>query len=383
MSQFDVNAYGRMLTEEPRITAYTASIRAAVRPGDVVLELGTGTGLMALLACQCGARRVYALEPSEAIHIAKQAARDNGFADRIVFLRAFSTTVDLPERSDILISDMRGSSPCYSSHLADLMDTRERLLQPDARWICQTDTLYAAAVEGPEQADRFAVQWDGSRWGLDLRASLPYARNTMTLRAPKPDNLLTEGRSWAQIRYPALTTPHVRGVTVLTATRGGTAHGLLVWFAAELFGGFRYTNAPDQPTSIYRQIFLPWEHSVELQPGDRVETRLAAVYAESAYTWNWATTVRREGCAKPVASFHQSTFKGRIFDPALLTQFSGDFAPQLSAAGEEVRFVLGRIDGHATQATLAAALRTEFPQRYSTDEEAMARIHQIRRAFAQ
>src|ERR1044072_3398578 len=110
MSDYDVNAYGRMLTDEARISAYIAAMRSAVRPGDVVLELGTGTGVMALIACQCGASKVYALEPSDAISIAQAAAKANGFSDRIVFLRTLSSHIDLPEKGHVLISDLRGAS---------------------------------------------------------------------------------------------------------------------------------------------------------------------------------------------------------------------------------------------------------------------------------
>ena len=75
---YDLRGYGGMLSDEGRVTAFHQSIRAAVKPGDVVLELGTATGLMAFWAAQAGARHVHAVEPDAAIALARQSARDNG-----------------------------------------------------------------------------------------------------------------------------------------------------------------------------------------------------------------------------------------------------------------------------------------------------------------
>jgi len=93
---YDLNAYGRMMADQVRMDAYVTALRQAVQPGCVVMEIGTGAGIFALLACQCGARRVYAIEPSDAIEVARAAAVANGYADRITFLQDLSTNVTLP-----------------------------------------------------------------------------------------------------------------------------------------------------------------------------------------------------------------------------------------------------------------------------------------------
>ena len=78
--------------------AYAAALARTVRPGSVVLDIGTGTGLMALLACRLGARRVFAVDPGDSIHLARAAARASGFADRIRFFASAEREqdVDLP-----------------------------------------------------------------------------------------------------------------------------------------------------------------------------------------------------------------------------------------------------------------------------------------------
>lgn len=68
-----------------------------MRPGDVVLDLGCGTGILGLLACRAGAARVYAVDEGKVIAIAKALARANGVADRITFIEGHSTRISLSE----------------------------------------------------------------------------------------------------------------------------------------------------------------------------------------------------------------------------------------------------------------------------------------------
>ena len=68
--------------------AFIRRCAQTIKPGSVVVDMGTGTGIFALLACRLGARRVYAIEPDDAIQVAKEIAAANGCADRIEFMQA-------------------------------------------------------------------------------------------------------------------------------------------------------------------------------------------------------------------------------------------------------------------------------------------------------
>ena len=87
---YSVYFYGQMLADTPRLRAYVEALKRSVKPGAVVLDLGCGPGFFALLACQLGARRVYAVEPDDVIQIAHDAATANGYTDKIDFFQSFS-----------------------------------------------------------------------------------------------------------------------------------------------------------------------------------------------------------------------------------------------------------------------------------------------------
>ena len=146
-----------MITDRHRFDAYVNALRAAIRPDTSVLEIGTGIGLFAVLARQFGARRVVALEPSDAVTVARLIAKDNRVPD-IEFIQALSTDLNLSERFDIIVSDLRGVLPQMKGHIETIVDARERLLAPGGIIIPAVDTLYAAPVELPE----FYARWTAS-----------------------------------------------------------------------------------------------------------------------------------------------------------------------------------------------------------------------------
>src|SRR5262245_62129054 len=100
---YSVYFYGQMLADTPRLHAYVAALEKSVKRVSVVLDLGCGPGLFALLACKFGARRVYAVERDDVIQIARETATANGYADRIEFFQKLSTEITVPERADIII----------------------------------------------------------------------------------------------------------------------------------------------------------------------------------------------------------------------------------------------------------------------------------------
>jgi protein arginine N-methyltransferase 1 len=130
-----MQGYGSMIRDTARTGAYAGALRAVVRPDSVVLDIGTGSGILALLACRFGARKVYAVEPDDIIQLAREAAAANGFADRIEFIQGISTRLDLREKVDVIVSDLRGVLPALEQGLVSIMDARDRLLAPGGRLI--------------------------------------------------------------------------------------------------------------------------------------------------------------------------------------------------------------------------------------------------------
>ena len=168
-----------MIEDAVRTPAYLAALEQAVRPGSVVVEIGTGTGFFAIIAARLGARRVYAIESDTSIRLAREVAALNGCADRIEFIEALSTDVTLPEQGDVLLSDLRGVLPTLGVHIPSIVDARARLLKPGGIQIPSEDTLWMALLESPRQ-------WPRSTSRTRIQALMASTSRPCTASSPIP-----------------------------------------------------------------------------------------------------------------------------------------------------------------------------------------------------
>ncbi|HEU0302896.1 MAG TPA: 50S ribosomal protein L11 methyltransferase [Longimicrobium sp.] len=378
---YTLRGHGAMIADRVRMDAYAAALERTVRPGCVVLDIGTGTGMMALLACRLGARRVYAVDPGDAIHLARQAARENGMADRIQLVQGISTEIELPERADVIVSDLRGVLPVFERHLASIADARERLLAPGGVLVPRSDTVWAAPVEAEGAYREIVEPWDEQSRGFDLSAARRAALNTWAKARFSPADRVAEPCRWAVLDYRTIRDADVGGTLEWTAARPATAHGFAAWFDADLAEEVGFTTGPEGPETLYGTAFFPWLRPVPLQAGDSVRVELRARPAGETHIWVWNTRV--EGADGVKAEFRQSTFLSQPATPADLRRRAHDFRPVLGEQGRIDRAVLEMMDGGAALGDIARELQRRFPERFAGWEDALARAGRLSAAYAE
>lgn len=362
---YDLAGYGAMIADRVRMGAYAEALRRAIRPGSVVVEIGTGPGIVAVLACQLGAGRVIAIEANPVIQLAREIAAANRCGDRIEFMENLSTSVGLPARADVIVSDLRGVVPVFEHHIPSIADARRRFLAPSGTLIPRKDTIWAAVVEAPEQYGKIVDPWERNALGQDLSAARKMAVNEMVKARFTPGQLLTEPRLWATLDYSTVEDPDVRAELDGRVQRDGTGHGIAVWFDTELADGVSFSNAPGEPETIYASMFFPWENPVPLAAGQCVRVDLLAKLLERDYFWRWTTKIGSvENPDKIITQFDQSRLKGSVMSPAALQRGASSFVPRISEAGRVQQRALELMDGIASLEEIAKRLAAEFPSRF-------------------
>jgi protein arginine N-methyltransferase 1 len=365
MNEYSTHEYGKMIADRRRVEAYLDAMRQTVEETSVVLDLGTGTGFFALWACRLGARKVYAVDPSDAIEVARKIAAENRCEDRIEFIQELSTEVTLPEPVDLIVSDLRGIMPFYGHHIPAIADARRRFLAPGGHLVPESDSLWLAVVESPAKYDQITCPWSREQSGWQMEA----AHRVVTSRCYKcrvlPEQLLTEPACWAGLDYTSLETPHCEAETRLRASRRGTAHGLCLWFDSVLAPGVRMSNSPDEEELLYGHGFFPFPSPIDLDRGDEVSVLIKAKLVGDDYVWNWETRV--SGAENPQgvkAHFRQSTFHATPVSLDSLRRRSPDHVPGLTPQGQTVRFVLDLMHAHLPNGEIASRLLDRFPARF-------------------
>jgi protein arginine N-methyltransferase 1 len=310
---YSVGDYGDMIADKVRMDAFAYALKKHVGPDSVVLDIGTGTGIHALLACKFGARKVYAIEPNSAIHLARELALENGFADRIEFIQGLSTHISLPEKADVIVSDLRGVLPLYGGNIPAIIDARERHLAPGGVLIPKRDTLWVSLIESSKIYDELTAPWDHP-YGLSMSSARQIVLNDW--REEETDffstrNLLTQPQVWTVLDYSSVESPDIGSSSVsLKATRDGTAHGLLLWFDGEIADGIFIKNGPqaERVAKVYGCGFFPLLEPVAIDEGDTIILDIRADLVEDQYDWHWHTRIHSgeiPGAIK--AEYEQST----------------------------------------------------------------------------
>jgi len=381
MTMYSLHDFGQMIADGERFEAYSKAIAKAVGPDDVVLEIGCGPGVFAFIACQVGARRVYAVDSEEIVHFAQELAVANGFADRIEFIQSDSRKLQLPERVNVIVSDIRGSLPLFGSAIASLEDARQRLLAPGGRLIPQRDTLKAAVIEASDFYSKLISPWTKAVPGLDLSPSLPLLLNGSYSSHFSTDQLLTEPQTWGVLDYLVGAKSSATANLDFCVTRGGTAHGICLWFEAQLLEGITYSSGPASSKTIYGQVFLPCLEAVPVQHGQRICVNLQANLVGEEYVWRWETKVLGNGSAAD-RCFSQSTFQGANFTPQALRRRAADYVPSLSEEGQADRWLLQAMDGKTSLQQMAQAAAERFPAIFPRWEDALHRAAELARQFS-
>jgi protein arginine N-methyltransferase 1 len=369
----------QFLDDRCRVEAFDAAIRSAVRPGDVVIDLGCGTGIFGLLACRAGAARVYAIDQSEMAELARALAAANGFGDRVVVVRDFSMTATLPERADLVVSDQIGHFGWEAGVLEFCRDAAARLLKPGGRIIPRRVHLWLAPIESAT-AWRAMSFWQTRPFGFDMSPAQRIAWNSGYPRQIDAAALLAEGQLAASLD-PAHDNDHFTARADLVVRRAGILHAVAGWFSADLDDRVSITNAPDAADRIQRrQALFPVCGAPAVQPGQFVCVSMSIRPRDLLVKWTvelWPDHASVRAGGEPLARYTGCTFDGMPFSPDDLRRARPSFLPRLTPRGEARRLVVDLMDGAHTVAEIEAAVRDGYAALFHSDADAAAFVAEV------
>ena len=279
-----IDYHRRLLADEIRTSAYRDAILRVVKPGDVVIDLGCGSGILSFFACEAGAAKVFAIDQSHMADVAALLARHLGLDDRITVLHEKSTKVELPVPADVLVTETIGASGFDEGILGSVIDARTRLLRPDAAIVPQRLALSLVPVDLPEEYTKRIAFWSEPRYGLDLSPLRVFAASLRHHFRLDENAYLAAP---AEVLSSSFESARIAGHHTFVADRDAVVHGFAAWFEATLVDGITLTTREKRATH-WSQGFLPLERELSVHRGDAIELH---VETEDGKWWRWRGNV--------------------------------------------------------------------------------------------
>ena len=269
----------KLLADGTRTLAFREALRRAVNAGDVVVDVGSGSGVLAFFAIEAGARKVFAIESGHMADAIALLAR----SDRIEVLHEHSSKVELPERANVLVTEILGAFGLEEQLLSTVIDARRRLLAPDATIIPRRVALSAVPVELPREHETRVAWWGEARYGLDFSVLRMFASNEVYATHIDAEAYLAQPAEIIDVDLATIDDPNVTGTASFEIARDGMLHGFGGWFTATLIDDNTLSNAEAHATH-WKQAFLPLEQPVPVTAGTRVELEL---HSHDGRAWRW------------------------------------------------------------------------------------------------
>lgn len=261
-----------MMLDHRRNQAFQDAIERAVRPEMRVLDIGSGSGLLAMMAARAGAAEVHSCELNPVIaETAREIVQRNGFAGTITIHAKNSSKLDpdadLGGQADLVISEIIGKDFVCEHVLPSMRDAARRLAKPGVQFIPQGGEIRVALAHYARLDDRKV----GEVCGFDL----------------SPFNGLRHSRINVQVNDPALelrsapadlfafdfatTEPTAERASIDLESTGGEANGVIQWLRLQMdaTGSFENPPGPDSSRS-WAMVFFPFAEPLNLAAGDRV-----------------------------------------------------------------------------------------------------------------
>jgi len=275
-----------MMNDEVRNKAYSDALKLAVGDGDVVLDIGTGSGLLSLMAAASGAEKVITCETSRTIaQAAKEIIDINGYSGKISVLNKKSTDlvvgVDLPQRADLIISEVLSSEFVGEGVRTTILDANKRLLKKGGRMIPQSGKIRIALIDNsPEIFNNTSV---ASVYGFDLSKFNSISQNKFNLKLRDKPLLLSNPEDAFNLNlYHDSEVVGEEKIIKLRVNQNGLCVGLIQWIWIHLYKEIEYENKPGENDSHWSTPIYLFDEPVVAKIGDVLEIK--AVLGED-YVW--------------------------------------------------------------------------------------------------
>src|SRR5688572_6057759 len=285
----------RMLADQPRMAFYHQAIARHIQPGDRVIDLGTGTGILAALATRRGAAHVYAIDHSPILTHARALAAANEVKN-VEFVATHSTDFSVDQRVDVILHEQMGDCLFDEAMVANVTDMRDRLLRPGGLILPALFDLYCEPMK-VRDARVVPFIWELDVHGYDyscLEREAPQEPAYYHLVSSDPtlvEHFLGEPEPVLSIDLHTLNEGDLPNEISFTRTvvNAGRLDGYAVYFRARVDQDLELGSGPlDRKRAPHWGFRVLRTRRDDFAVGDKIEVRLKVERWTELDSWRWS-----------------------------------------------------------------------------------------------
>lgn len=281
------------LVDANRVQTYRRAIERYVGPGQVVVDVGTGTGFRAFVAAGRAPRKLYAVDPSRNLDTARWVARRNGFTD-IEFVRTDSSRFRPREKADVLLHEQMGDALFDLGLVPRLLDLRDRVLATGGRILPNRFDVFFEPVQLREEA-RLPFIWNQRLQDVDLscvqvlRDTLHPAYFTRFVRPQDVERRLCDPEPAFAFDLETLRSGSLPRRLLLErpVVHEGRLDGFCLFYRARFDPELSFDTFPERPQGLAPLLLLRVEPR-EFARYETVRLQLSLPEPSDVTTWRWS-----------------------------------------------------------------------------------------------
>ncbi len=296
----DLYEHEKMLSDRVRVGNYAAGIKSLIQPGQTVVDLGTGNGILSMLAAARKPKKIYALDHSRFIDVARQLADSNNI-DCIEFINKNSRSFEPSEKVDVILHEQMGDDLFSENMLENILELKERMLKPNGIVVPAKFDLY---LEPVSLHDEYRVQRfhehriEGVDFSVfkdnpltDKYRTHSYDRHFLIASAfsgllCKPEPVLSLDLNTLK----SLDEIKLQHRSLRTTIAGGRLDGLVLYFRCRFTDIIGFDTSPFNTHTHWGNRFFRAD-SQPVKPGDKIMLDLNMGSIRMCTTWEYDLSV--------------------------------------------------------------------------------------------
>ncbi|XP_056655104.1 protein arginine N-methyltransferase 8 isoform X1 [Monodelphis domestica] len=266
-----------MLKDEVRTLTYRNSMyhNKHVFKDKVVLDVGSGTGILSMFAAKAGAKKVYGIECSSISDYSEKIIKANHLDNIITIFKGKVEEVELPvEKVDIIISEWMGYCLFYESMLNTVIFARDKWLKPGGLMFPDRAALYMVAIEDRQYKD-FKIHWWENVYGFDMTCIRDVAMREPLVDIVDPKQVVTNACLIKEVDIYTVKTEELSFTSAfcLQIQRNDYIHALVTYFNIEFTKCHKkmgFSTAPDAPYTHWKQTVFYLEDYLTVRRGEEI-----------------------------------------------------------------------------------------------------------------